>query len=84
MDHEPIDQGDGKAAVRVIGANDLLAFSNRLAPTESEATDAGFSTIDHEPTLNSAEPEPVSGDPKTSSANDQSDGEDFYLWLTFS
>jgi hypothetical protein len=79
MDHQELsDQGKGNAAVRDLGANDLPAFSDRLAPTESEAADAGFSNMDHEPTLNSAESESVSGDPKTSSANDHCYGEEIY------
>lgn len=84
MDHEPSDQDEGNAAVRDHGANDLPALSDRLAPTDSEATDAGFSTMDHEPTLNSAVSETVSGDPKTSSANDLSDGEKICFLLSIS
>ena len=58
------------------GAIDFPILSGRPAPTESEATDACPSSMQHEPTLNSAESESVSADPKTSSPNDPSDGEE--------
>jgi hypothetical protein len=49
MDHEPSDQDEGNPAVRDHGANDLPTLSETLAPTESEATDACFSSTDNEP-----------------------------------
>ncbi|KZS13884.1 Uncharacterized protein APZ42_020883 [Daphnia magna] len=66
-------QGEGTVTLHDFGANDLPLLSERLASTESEASDACFSTMDLEPTLNSTESESISGDPKTSSANDPSD-----------
>ena len=55
----------------------------RAASTEALATGDGFSSIYQEPSLNSAESEFVSGEPKTSSADDPSYGEEIYLWLSF-
>jgi hypothetical protein len=77
-------QGEGSVTLHDPGANDVPAPSERLALTESEATDAGFSTMDHEPTLNSGESESVSGVPETLSENDPSDGEEiFYFVIDF-
>ena len=42
-------QGEGSVTLHDPGANDHPAPSERLASTESEATEAGFSTMDHEP-----------------------------------
>ncbi|XP_046643170.1 uncharacterized protein LOC124328444 [Daphnia pulicaria] len=42
-------QGEGSVTLHDPGANDVPALSERLASTESEATEAGFSTMDHEP-----------------------------------
>ncbi len=42
-------QGEGSVTLHDPGANDVPALSERLASTESEATDAFFSSTDNEP-----------------------------------